>query len=139
MSKEFKMPYDRAKRPDEFTRPAMPEWLVSASKELRTAGTSARKTYRYWLKLYWATPPWLSDAQIDAMRELYLRTNSLQNVDHIVPLKGKYVCGLHVPWNLERVSIQENLNKSNSIWPDAPFAVEDMFGGDVEPVQLSLF
>ena len=75
-----------------------------------------------------ATPKWLTPAERLQMRNLYSQARSMTElmreryvVDHVVPLRGEEVCGLHVPWNLRVITQEENLKKSNKLVdPSAP-------------------
>lgn len=57
-----------------------------------------------------ATPKW---ADLDAIRNFYLNCPEDHHVDHIIPLNGKNVSGLHVLNNLQYLPKLENLRKSN--------------------------
>lgn len=74
-----------------------------------------------------ATPGWLSKSDYDWMDKIYYQAQFSSskysidiNVDHIIPLRGKNVCGLHVPWNLRLVSRSYNSSKNNTC-DDVPF------------------
>ena len=65
-----------------------------------------------------ATPKWLSLEQLEQMAAIYIEARARGtgwHVDHIIPLHGKTVCGLHVPWNLQILSAAENLAKGARI------------------------
>lgn len=69
-----------------------------------------------------ATPPWLTaehwqeiEAVYELAAELTVATGVKHEVDHVHPLRGRTVCGLHVPWNLEAKPLAENRKKSNKL------------------------
>lgn len=71
-----------------------------------------------------ATPSW---ADLNKIKEFYecchafkLYTGEEYHVDHIVPLQGKTVCGLHCESNLQIIKMFENAAKRNYWWPDMP-------------------
>jgi hypothetical protein len=65
-----------------------------------------------------ATPQWLSWFHRIQIEEFYeiaaartMQTGEKHHVDHIVPIKGKKVSGLNVPWNLQVLTATHNLRK----------------------------
>ena len=77
---------------------------------------------RYNARKLQATPEWRNDA---AITEIYRARDAAQelfgvsvHVDHIVPLDGGRVCGLHVETNLRLMPGPENSSKGNRYWPD---------------------
>ncbi len=71
------------------------------------------------------TPKWLTKGQWAEMDAFYLKAQDLalqtgipHDVDHQVPLRGKHVSGLHVPWNLQVTTATANRHKSASFSDD---------------------
>ena len=56
-----------------------------------------------------ATPSW---ANLEIIKRIYECAEG-DHVDHIIPLQGELVCGLHIESNLQYLSPKENLQKSN--------------------------
>lgn len=67
-----------------------------------------------------ATPHWLTDVDLKKIERKYWIADALTeitgtqyHVDHIHPLQGENICGLHVPENLQVITAEENLSKGN--------------------------
>lgn len=70
------------------------------------------------------TPSWLTQADIATIEQLYLTAAALSDfmgepyeVDHIIPLQGELVSGLHVPDNLQILPKSANRSKRNKFTP----------------------
>jgi 5-methylcytosine-specific restriction endonuclease McrA len=69
-----------------------------------------------------AIPPWQTEEDIFLIQQIYAdcerisrETGIPHEVDHIVPLEGKFVNGLHTPSNLRIITAEEN-NRRTRIW-----------------------
>lgn len=63
-----------------------------------------------------ATPQW---ADKSIIKNIYIQASILGlTVDHIVPLQGEIVCGLHCEDNMQLLSLSENSSKCN-FWDGA--------------------
>lgn len=72
------------------------------------------------LSIKQATPPWSDEFDEFFIKEIYhlavLRSEMLGidfEVDHIIPLRGKTVCGFHTANNLQILDARSNLDKRN--------------------------
>ena len=99
---------EKARASSKAWREANPEKEVA-----RTAKRRAAKLQR--------TPEWLTQEHHDKILAKYAERDRLNkdtgiqhHVDHIVPLQGENISGLHVPWNLQVITAAENQQKSNS-------------------------
>lgn len=75
----------------------------------------------YKSRLRKATPKW---ADKDIIRSIYKGTPKGHHVDHIVPIRGANVCGLHVPCNLQYLTAEENMVKSNRFCDGNHYSLE---------------
>ena len=89
------------------------QWIRD-NPDKANAATAARRA-----RIKGATPPW---ADLSAIKAFYRHaarltriTGDFYEVDHIVPIAGRNVCGLHVHWNLRVVKRSVNRQKSNRL------------------------
>lgn len=89
-------------------------------RRLRSRLSKRGRPFRSWW-IRRATPEW---ADREAIAEIYniavrrtRKTGVKHSVDHDIPLRGKYVCGLHIAENLRVMVATENCTKGN--WHDS--------------------
>lgn len=86
---------------------------MNADWKRENPGAVTASLAKYRARKLRATPPW---ADLIAIRAVYMQAAELGlTVDHIVPLQGRSVCGLHVHWNLQLLSRKENAKKNNRL------------------------
>jgi len=98
------------------------EWLADHEDELAernseleraSQGKNAAYAAKHRAKQLNAIPTW---ADLAAIERLYTEAAATgMHVDHVYPLLGKTVCGLHVADNLQLLPPLENLKKGNRL------------------------
>lgn len=105
------------------TKPCSPEYAgyLAVLYEERLARTNAASARRHAAKLR-RTPSW---ADKDAIAAIYAEAAAMTretgieyHVDHIYPLQGRKVSGLHVHTNLRVIPGVENMRKNNRYDPE---------------------
>lgn len=90
------------------------------SKEWRRKNKSKKREYdrRRIANKLMATPAWF---EREMVKNVYEKAAIMGfEVDHVVPLKSKLVCGLHCWSNLQLLEREINMKKNNRHWPDMP-------------------
>jgi len=100
-----------------------PKWLV-------IQGLRSTASWKYWIRIWDAQPIW---ANVETIKKYYKKAADLRKegfnvvVDHVYPLRGEDICGLHVPENLQIITRKYNSQLSNHEWPGQPNEQLDMF------------
>lgn len=75
-----------------------------------TTKTQAGRQAKYKTSKSQRTPPW---ANLEKVKEIYKNCPEGYHVDHIIPLNGVKVSGLHVENNLQYLLAKDNMSKGN--------------------------
>lgn len=116
-----------AYRAEFYKDPEKKQAFLDKCKEYRTANKAKYQAHtrkRQAAKLQ-RTPSWLTEDDFRRIEDFYIQavilteaTGVSYEVDHIIPLQGKIVSGLHIPDNLQVITQKENNTKSNKFDQD---------------------
>jgi len=94
-------------------------------------------TMKRWAAKMRATPAWADRAAIEAIyidaARLPRETGIRYEVDHIYPLQGATVCGLHIACNLQILTKVENIRKHNKFPDHAAIPASVAFRRNADP------
>lgn len=72
------------------------------------------KTNKYRISKLQSIPKWVN---LEKIKEIYTNCPKGFHVDHIIPLQGKLVSGMHVETNLQYLPKEKNISKGNKFIP----------------------
>lgn len=108
--------YSQSEAGKESRKKAIAKYERGTGKAKKLANTVNRR-----LSKIQRTPKWLTAIDYERIENEYKVaalltkvTGNLWHVDHIIPLQGKIVSGLHVPSNLRAIPAKENMAKHNN-------------------------
>jgi hypothetical protein len=107
----------RLKNPEKTT--AFKRAWAKRNPDIVNANTARRRAAKFRATPVWADPTKIAEFYAEAAR-LTRETGIPHQVDHMVPLRSKVVCGLHCEFNLQVILGDENKSKSNRHWPNMP-------------------
>jgi hypothetical protein len=112
---------DEVKESESFyTNASHGDGLSSYCKSCQAAlekPTAAHRAAKYKASKLLRTPAWVGTTELEQIAGFYRNCPNGYQVDHIVPLQGDTVSGLHVLSNLQYLTISENASKKNKYLP----------------------
>lgn len=102
----------------EYARKWHKQWLME-HRDIKLARYRKREAIKMQVFPIWANIDRINRIYFDAKNKTE-KEGKVYHVDHIVPLKSKYVCGLHCEDNLQILPASINISKGNRIWPNMP-------------------